>query len=209
MPGVSLPSLTSIHAVTVMVVNLFYTESDIMPEPGFGYLIPRSIPFEQNPECALGVVFDTYSSLGQDTPGTKITVMLGGHWWDSFSKNEYPDEEEGAAMAKAVLRRHLGASFDPEPEKVLVGLQRECIPQYTVGHTARLKTAHQGLMEGFKGRMSVAGSSYGGVGLNDCVRGARDAVMALKPAFGELPQTTGLESFVKPQAWVKVGTNWK
>jgi oxygen-dependent protoporphyrinogen oxidase len=181
--------------VTVMVVNLYYNDPNILPERGFGYLIPRSISFDQNPECALGVVFDSDTTIGQDSvPGTKVTVMLGGHWWDGF--DSYPDEEEGAAMAKAILKRHL--RIEIEPEVVNVGLQRECIPQYTVGHEERMKRAHGELMSAFKGKLTVAGNSYTGVGLNDCVRAARDAVMGVKK--GE--ENTGLEEFARPRAWV-------
>lgn len=189
-----------------MVVNLYYANPDVLPEAGFGYLIPRSIPFDQNPECALGVVFDSYSSVGQDTaPGTKLTVMLGGHWWDSFS--EYPTEDEGAEMAKAVLRRHL--NINEEPEKVLVGLQSKCIPQYTVGHEERLRKVHGELTTAFKGRLSVAGNWIDGVGLNDCVRGARDVVMSLKGDSGQNINengVTGLEEFQGPRVWVETKT---
>jgi oxygen-dependent protoporphyrinogen oxidase len=187
-----------------MVVNLYYSTPDLVDEPGFGYLIPRSIPLEQNPECALGVIFDTYSTIGQDIAGTKVTVMLGGHWWDGF--NEYPSEEEGAEMARRVLERHLGANFAEKPDKVLVGLNRECIPQYVVGHEALLQRAHHELMSGFKGRLSVAGTSYGGVGFNDCVRGARDVVLKLKRNTPGLNETTGLEHLVRPRAYVDVKT---
>ncbi|KAG0650677.1 Protoporphyrinogen oxidase [Hyphodiscus hymeniophilus] len=106
------PALSSMHAVTVMVVNLYYTDPDILPDRGFGYLLPRSIPFEQNPECALGVVFDSDATVGLDTAqGTKITVMFGGHWWDGMES--YPDEEKGAAMAQSILLRHLNISQRP------------------------------------------------------------------------------------------------
>jgi len=185
----SVPSLASMHAVTVMVVNLYYSDPNILPERGFGYLIPRSIPYEQNPECALGVVFDSDAVTGQDAvPGTKVTVMLGGHWWDDFSS--YPDEDEGAVMAKMIMRRHL--KIDVEPETVKVGLQKECIPQYVVGHEKRMRMANSELMHGFRGKLRVAGNSYTGVGLNDCVRAARDVVMGIKR--GE--EGTGLEGFV-------------
>lgn len=182
-----------------MVVNLYYSDSNILSEHGFGYLIPRSIPYEQNPEMALGVVFDSDASIGQDTAsGTKLTVMMGGHWWDDFTS--YPDEEEGARMAKAVLRRHL--KIDVEPEYVHATLQKECIPQYTVGHESRMKKAHQELMTAFKGKLSVAGNSFTGVGLNDCVRSARD--LALDVAGFEGPGgVTGLEQFLTERRWVK------
>jgi len=174
-------------------------DPDILPERGFGYLIPRSIPFDQNPECALGVVFDSDAIQAQDTAtGTKVTVMMGGHWWDGFES--YPDEEEGAAMAKAVIKRHL--KITSEPAFANVRLQKECIPQYTVGHESRLKSAHNELLQNFKGKLSVAGNSYTGVGLNDCVRAARDVVEGIR--FGS--QFTGLEQFTisDPLRWAIV-----
>lgn len=189
-----LPSLAGIEAVTVMVVNLYYCDEDLLPERGFGYLIPRSIPFEQNPEFALGVVFDSDATVGQDTvPGTKVTVMLGGHWWDGFES--YPSEEEGAFMAKSVLKRHL--KIDQEPEMVHASLQKDCIPQYTVGHEQRLKEAHYELLSAYKGRLVVAGNSYTGVGVNDCIKAAK--VVASDVARGN--DITGLERFTEPKWW--------
>lgn len=193
----NVPALTNMHAVTVMVVNLYFEDPDILPERGFGYLIPRSIPFEQNPECALGVVFDSDATVGQDTaPGTKVTVMLGGHWWDGMSS--YPDEEEGAHMARSVLHRHLKIS--KQPKKMNVSLQRDCIPQYTVGHEARMKKTHDELKGVYDGKLHVAGNSYTGVGLNDCVRAARDVAMRIKNE----EHFTGLEEFTVPKAWAQM-----
>lgn len=117
--------------------------------------------------------------------------MLGGHWWDGW--DAYPDEGEGAAMAKAILKRHL--DITEEPKIVNVGLQRDCIPQYTVGHEERLKKAHEELMKTFKGMLAVAGSSYTGVALNDCVRSARDLVGEIKNKG--LGCVTGLERFTE------------
>ena len=98
-------------------------------------------------------------------------------------------------MARAVLKRHL--HIDAEPEQVLVGLQRECIPQYTVGHSKRLATARGDLMDGFHGRLSVAGNSYRGVGLNDCIKSARDLVIDLGHGTKGLERVNGLERIPK------------
>ena len=176
-----------------MVVNLYYSNANVLPVHGFGYLLPRSVPLDQNPERALGVVFDSDATIGQDdVPGTKLTVMMGGHWWDGW--NTYPDEDQGAFMAKAVLARHLGIT--EKPQMVRVALQKDCIPQYTVGHAARMQKAHQCLLNNFKGRLKVAGNSYTGVGLNDCVRAAQlishSFILRLMGAF----EQTGLESLV-------------
>ena len=197
-PQVDIIPQTSTSPVTVMVVNLYFSNPSLVPVHGFGYLLPRSIPFQQNPERALGVIFDSDATVGQDSvPGTKITVMLGGHWWNGWTK--YPDESEGAGMAKATLTRHLGIT--EKPQAVLVGLQRDCIPQYTVGHHRRLHLTHKMLWENFQGRLRVAGNSYTGVGINDCVRSAWDVVQGLVDGQGK----TGLESFDGGQKfiWVK------
>lgn len=149
-----------------MVVSLYYSSSDLLPEPGFGYLIPRSIPYDQNPECALGVSFDSFSSVGQDTvSGTKVTVMLGGHWWDNLTS--YPDKKDGVAMAKRVLRRHLG--IRTEPQEGRVGLKRNCIPQYHVGHADTVNKLRSEVKAAFQGELIVTGNAFTGVGVHDCV----------------------------------------
>ena len=182
-----------------MVVNLYFSNPDILPVHGFGYLIPRSVPYAENPERALGVVFDSDATIGQDgARGTKVTVMLGGHWWDEW--DSYPDEDEGARMAKAILGRHLGISV--EPEAIRVSLQRDCIPQYTVGHHNRLSRGSGQLEENFRGRLRVAGNSYTGVGLNDCVRAAREVVREL---VDEVPGT-GLSWHLNNKAKVRLKT---
>lgn len=175
--------------VTVMVVNLFYANPHLLPTRGFGYLIPKSIPLPQNPHRALGVVFDSDACVGQDTAtGTKLTVMLGGHWWSDFQPGDYPSEDDGVRMAQDVLRQHLGISDEPVLCKAT--LQRNCIPQYGVGHEEQMGRLTNELLA-FGGRLRLAGISYTGVGLNDCVRAAREVVDGLV----EGTAITGLDGF--------------
>jgi oxygen-dependent protoporphyrinogen oxidase len=94
-------------------------------------------------------------------------------------------------LTKTVLYRHL--KIDVEPDAVNVGLQKECIPQYVVGHERRMRVANGELLQGFNGKLKVAGNSYTGVGLNDCVMAARDVVLGIKRRGGS---GTGLETFV-------------
>lgn len=156
-----------------MVVNLYYDRPDLIPYRGFGYLIPRSIPYQQNPEQALGVIFASESSTGQDTaPGTKLTVMFGGHWWDDLAESKYPDEETAIELAYSLLERHLGIKDRPAVAKAR--LQKGAIPQYTVGHLSRMNELSQAVRDEFDHRLTLAGNWYGvhGVGINDCVRQA-------------------------------------
>lgn len=225
-----LDRLRSIPAVTVCVVNLYFSTPHLLRKvripgglppglplglSGFGYLIPRTIPFQQNPERALGVIFDSdisptlHTTVPADALGTRLTVMLGGHWWDGWSS--YPSDAEAQDMARSVLARHLGIT--EEPAAMATTLQRNCIPQYTVGHSARMAQAHEGLLEAFDGRLRVAGSWFTGVGVNDCLRAAWDVAQGLKDADRvggsarkrELSATrTGLEPFAwgRPMALV-------
>ncbi|KAI5364232.1 putative amine oxidase, protoporphyrinogen oxidase, FAD/NAD(P)-binding domain superfamily [Septoria linicola] len=222
-----------VPTVNVMTVNLYFRTPDLH-EPGFGYLIPQATPFDQNPERALGVVFDTaYSPSPADVNpenwnhlsvdqlksardsgqiinvndfswynmpeppnmqddvtarGTKVTVMLGGHWWDGWPA--FPDEQEGIALARSVLERHLG--IKEEPEACQVNFQKDCIPQYTVGHEQRLKDAHNGIWRQYKGRLRVAGNWMSGVGVNDCLRSAYEVAKNFSR------DATGLEHVGEP-----------
>src|SRR5262249_12279931 len=184
-------------SVTVGVVNLYYSNPNVLPVSGFGYLIPQSIPFNQNPELALGVVFDSDAVQGQDSvPGTKLTVMLGGHWWNSFSSP--PNEEQCLDMARSLLKRHLRIQDEPAATNVVV--QKHCIPQYPVGYRKNvLAPIHEALLKEYQGTVKVCGSRFHGVGVNDCIRAAADIA---KSASGpEWREKTGLEGFAKAQEW--------
>ena len=172
-PRNSLPSLAETHAVTIMVVNLWYPNPNLLAEGGFGYLIPSSTP--DNEEGALGVLFDSDLRTGDsEMPGTKLTVMLGGHHWDGWE--HFPSEEAGISMAKEVVRRQLGISED---ERVVAGarLCRDCLPQHFVGHRDRMKEAHYELLSAFQGHLTVAGPSYTTIGVIPSMRAGFDAAM--------------------------------
>ena len=220
-------TLTNLKAPSVMVVNLYYSNPHLLPPQynGFGYLIPRSIPVHQNPERALGVIFssatsgpklqghkvdlsqhmavdtpDVHSSFfcSQDTaPGTKLTVMLGGHWWSEWSNSDMPSEEAAIAMAQTLLERHLG--IKTSPTLAMARLAKDAIPQYQVGYRGHMATLHQALVNKFEGRLKVAGPWYqGGVGVNDCTRRAKDVSVWIREGWDEV---TGLQGYVGEEEW--------
>jgi len=160
-------------AVTVAVVNLYYPGgSIIMPIHGFGYLIPKTE--EGNPENALGVIIVSDGIQGQDTgkyeSGVKLTVMLGGHYWRG--RTSYPSDDELLTAAKSVVARDLGITAEPTVN--LVTLQRDCIPQYEVGHWERIQKLDGYLDATFgRERVKIVGSAVDGVGVNDCILSAR------------------------------------
>lgn len=184
-----------------MTVNLYYTNPHLNEEnPGFGYLIPQSVPFEQNPERALGVIFDSSAVTGQDTAsGTKFTVMLGGHYWDDWTA--YPDEAEGLGMARNIMQRHLGIA--DEPAAYSVNVHKDCIPQYTIGYEERLKDFAVGVKEQFKGRLRVVGNQVNGVGVNDCITAAWNLARGLRQG-GWRNGSVGLDKYTEEREWALV-----
>ncbi|PVI01767.1 Protoporphyrinogen oxidase [Periconia macrospinosa] len=195
------PALTPY--VTVMTVNLYYSTPNLNPVKGFGYLIPQGVPFEQNPERALGVTFDSDAVQGQDSaPGTKLTVMLGGHWWDEW--DTYPDSQEGLELAKSLVKRHLGIT--EEPTRSNVGVWKDCIPQYTVGYEDRLRDYVEKTKNQFGGRVKLVGNQYNGVAVNNCIEQAWMMARGLRHN-GWKEKATGLESRVVDEPWSIIPVN--
>lgn len=184
--------------VTVQTVNLFFPNTNLIPQKGFGYLIPQSVAFEENPERALGVIFDSDAIQGQDTAtGTKLTVMLGGHYWDGWE--HYPSDDEAYGLAMSLVRRHL--NIKEEPTQHNVNLSKDCIPQYTVGYEDRLKHYATQVTGAYKGKLRVVGSQTHGVGVNDCIRGAWDVARRLRDG-GWMTAGSGLERATYEGGWI-------
>lgn len=177
-----------------MVINLYYENPNLLPVNGFGYLIPRSVPLSQNPERALGVIFGSEVGAGQDTSqGTKLTVMMGGHWWDGWKESDYPDEKTAVEMARKLLKRHLNVSEIPSVTGAR--LQRNAIPQPTVGHCDRMAQLDRALRRDYGDKLKVGGAWYTGVGLNDCIRSGELHSLRLRHRDVDGSSGTGLGVF--------------
>lgn len=193
-PG-SLPSLASSTAVTIRLVNLWSPTPNLNAKTkGFGYLLPQTVPAERNPHAALGVIFDSDRALGPDepscagdtVPGTKLTVMLGGHHWDDIPSGFLPDTatDDDAAIraAKDTVRIQMG--IDPSAWQVAgTKLCTDCIPQHLVGHAKRMAAADGELRAAFEGKLAVAGGSYTAPGVVGSVRAARDVAFQAAGRF--------------------------
>ena len=190
----ALPSLSQAKSVSIMTVNIWYPLQD-MKRPAFGYLIPKGVPEEQNPERALGVFFDSdvIPQGGPDElPGTKLFVLMGGHYYEG---REPPSEEEAIEQAKAVLERHLGIPQDA-PCHAIARLAKDCIPQHNVGHADMLRNTRMELLAGFHSRLTVANGSYGRLGALGALRNGFHAAQQL--LGGDDP--TGLNQHLNIQA---------
>ncbi|XP_033730420.1 protoporphyrinogen oxidase-like [Pecten maximus] len=177
--------LDGIPAVSVVVVNLEYPVES--PIKGFGHLLPSS---EDGP--ILGVVYNSCVFPQQDKKFamgkvSRFTVMLGGAWYDQLLERlDGSLNPNGIArLANEVVSDHL--NITEKPLKVDVIIQNDCIPQYLVGHNERVERIFKYIKDKNL-PLSLVGSSYKGVSVNDCIYNSKLAVERL----------TGLPPYVAP-----------
>ncbi|XP_038566258.1 protoporphyrinogen oxidase isoform X2 [Micropterus salmoides] len=166
--------LQDISTVTVAVVNLEY-EGDILPVMGFGHLLPSS-----EDRGILGVVYDSVPFPQHNRPNgqtTRLTVMMGGAWFQEvFGSPEAVTKECLLARATEAVHSHLGVTTAPSWS--WVALQRDCIPQYYQGHFRRVESMRSFIKKNHLS-LSLIGSSYDGVSVNDVIFSGRTAVEEL------------------------------
>ncbi|WVF67325.1 protoporphyrinogen oxidase [Kwoniella sp. CBS 6097] len=201
---------------SVGVCNIIYPIPPHKIHPaGFGYLIPRPSTTSLNPHGILGVIFDStavpFSTSPNDVEGmvTKLTVMMGGPYWSTYQPilSRPTDNEELAHNAITHLNEIFPHLRNVEPILKVGRIHSDCIPTYLPGHGDRLRELHGALTpvassssgslsnndagsDDWRGRLSLVGNGYGGVGVNDCVYSAEQVVQAL--ATGQ-ETATGLE----------------
>ncbi|XP_021356293.1 protoporphyrinogen oxidase-like [Mizuhopecten yessoensis] len=163
--------LEAIPAVSVIVVNLEYPIES--PVKGFGHLLPSC---EDRP--ILGVVYDSctfpeHDSNIPDKPVSRFTVMMGGAWYDELVKERLGgslDPSRVARLATEVISKHLG--IIEAPVKIDMMVHADCIPQYLVGHNERVERIFKYIKDNNL-PLSLVGSSYKGVSVNDCIYNAK------------------------------------
>jgi oxygen-dependent protoporphyrinogen oxidase len=158
--------LAAIHTAPLAVVCLGYDEAALAAErgplDGFGFLVPRG----EGPRI-LGALWE--SSIYPDrAPRGKalLRVMIGGA--TDLAAVDLTDGEL-LDLARIDLQRTMGLRLAP----AFVHIVRHWrgIPQYTIGHQARLERIESALA-GYRG-LFLAGNSYRGVSVNACIEDAR------------------------------------
>lgn len=141
---------------------------------GFGFLVPSK---EQR--SVLGTIVDSNVFAGR-APEDSILLrsMIGGA--RSPDHALLPDEQ---LISKLMAELQDILNIRVEPDFIRIFRHKRAIPQYNVGHAARLDAVDQRL-EQHPG-LVLTGNAFRGVSLNDCV------VNAVKTAEKIIPQTRG------------------
>lgn len=104
-----------------------------------------------------------------------LTVMMGGAW---FEKHFGSSPTEVQLLTTAIDRIRDILCITEEPLAHSVAVLKDCIPQHVVGHTQRVKRIHD-YISAHGIPLGLCGSSYHGIGLNDVILSAKQAVRDL------------------------------
>jgi oxygen-dependent protoporphyrinogen oxidase len=148
-------------AVVCLGYDAAHLAADRGPLDGFGFLVPRSEKVRTLGALWESAIYEHRAPAGK----ALLRVMIGGatdpHVLDL-------DDAALVAQARADLRATMGLTIAPEMVRVI--RHARGIPQYTIGHLDRLARIDAELAR-FPG-LFVAGNSYRGVSINNCIADA-------------------------------------
>ncbi|MBS0621129.1 MAG: protoporphyrinogen oxidase [Verrucomicrobia bacterium] len=146
----------------IAVVNAGY-HAQVLPVRGFGYLTPTYMDEE-----ILGVIFDSsvFREHNQREEETRLTINLKYRGWT---------EEEYLRIAREGLMRQL--RIERAPDVIVFKDSPRAIPQYLVGHMAKMKAAEAALRERLP-RCAFLGNYWQGISVEHCVALAKQKVNA-------------------------------
>jgi oxygen-dependent protoporphyrinogen oxidase len=159
--------LSEINSVSSATVCLAYRAEDIPRElDANGFLVPR---VENRTLMA-----STWTTTKWPNRNPEGFVLLRAFVGGAFNQ-EIVDkkDEEILTMIKSDLKDIMGITA--EPVKTRIFRWKKSMPQYTMGHPERIAkinervASHDGLF--------IAGASYGGVGIPDCMNNGRNAAL--------------------------------
>jgi protoporphyrinogen/coproporphyrinogen III oxidase len=161
--------LGGIRFASTATVNLAYRKQDINhPLDGFGFVVP----FIEN-RSMIACTFSSVKFAGR-APGNYVLLraFVGGALQpETFQL----DHDEMLLRIKEDLRDLLGTRSEPLFVETTKWFQS--MPQYEVGHLERLAEIERVVAE--LGNIELAGNSYGGAGIPDCIRSGESAAEKL------------------------------
>lgn len=152
-------TLSEIPYPSVSVVCLGYKKDSFTADlDAFGYLIPS-----REKRKILGTLYDSSIFPNRAPEGyALLRIMVGG-----ARASELAMEQEHRLLE--TIRKELSdiIGIRAEPDFVRIYRHEMAIPQYTVGHTERLRTLDR-ILEKQK-NLYLTGNAYRGISVNDCI----------------------------------------
>jgi len=167
-------ALRTIPFGSSVAVTLGFPE-DGLPRPlrGHGFLVP--------PGEGLAISACTWSSTKWPGRAPEGSVLLRASLRTPDATLLVASDETLVALARTDLARSMG--LRGEPSMTHVARWPDAMPRYTVGHLDRIRAARTALAA--RPGIVLAGASYGGLGLPDCVAQGRAAAAQVLGWLGE------------------------
>ncbi len=168
-------NLRSIPFVSNAAVSLGFRQADVPRDlNGYGYVVPRRVGSQ-----TLACSWATSKLPGRAPAGHVLTrVFLGRSGQDIADATA---DDELIDLARAELQSTLGVV--QQPVFARVDRYSQGMPQYTLGHLERVDRIEKLASE--TPGVFLAGNSYRGVGISDCIRSGRKAAFAALRYLGE------------------------
>lgn len=161
--------MLDIPFVSTATVSLAYPLEDIPRElDGYGYIIPR-----REGHKALACTWTSTKFPHRSPEGYALLRVFIGR---AGQEDQIVWDEQGLKeLAREELRATLGIEKSPVLERAFVW--ERAMPQYNLGHSERLLRIanHLGAWPG----LALAGNSYTGIGIPDCIRSGELAAQDL------------------------------
>lgn len=158
--------LAQVPYASTAVVSLAYREDQLArPLDGTGFLVPRT-----EKSAITGCTWSSRKWEGRAPEGMALMRAFIGYAGEDRIVEE-SSEDQLARLAHDHLARLLEIRGDPEFARVTRWLR--AMPQYEVGHQARLEALAEAVRD--LPAVLLIGSAYRGVGVPDCVRQGKEA----------------------------------
>ena len=160
-------SLKVMPSTSVATVAMAFPESAIKKDiDGTGFVVSR------NNDYVITACTWTHRKWSHSAPKGKVLLRC----YVGKAGDEAIVEQSDDEIIKVVLE-DLGKTMNitSKPDFSIITRWKNSMPQYTVGHKQRIETIKQNMKEELPG-VFLAGSSYSGLGIPDCIDQGEEAV---------------------------------
>ncbi|CAG9622960.1 protoporphyrinogen oxidase [Sutcliffiella rhizosphaerae] len=165
-----LSPLQKMKSTTVATVAMAFDESALKNDiDGTGFVVSR------NNDYTITACTWTHKKWPHTTPEGKVILRC----YVGRSGEEAIVDQSDEEIKKVVLDDlNKIMEITTDPEFTIITRWREAMPQYAVGHKKMLREVNERLAKDMPG-IYIAGSSFEGVGLPDCINSGEAAVKAI------------------------------
>lgn len=199
-------AINDVQYSDIFLANIYTKNKKLIPKnlEGFGFLVPKR---NKNPQLLLGVIYDSCTeadavnffdgSSKALVPHTKLTLMIGGHF---FGSRGVPSSKANIRATKEVLQNILNIdlsefniilrdeanaeskelNLDNDSLLISYNLHESCIPLYNVGFSEIVSTIVDWVSASSHDMVSLGGPNMGKLGIPDCVVNELEAALQVK-----------------------------